>query len=100
MALGFHNADKLAHMAIFAVLAVLTAWGIRRAFPAWSTARSLLLALVLSVAYGAMDELHQRFVPTRTPDVKDLAADGVGAGVAVAGVAWWWRRRETEESAP
>jgi VanZ family protein len=86
-------------MAIFGLLAALTAWGIRRACPHWPTRRALLLALLLSVSYGALDEFHQRFVPTRTADPRDLAADGVGAGLAVAGVAWW-RRRRPEAAVP
>jgi len=85
--------DKVAHMAIFAVLAVLAAWGLRRAFPQWPFARVLLLALLVSVTYGALDEIHQRTVPGRTPDPFDIAADGLGAGAAVAAVALWRGRR-------
>lgn len=83
--------DKVGHMAIFALLALLVAWGLFRVFPAWPTGKVLLLALLVSVAYGASDELHQRYVRGRTPDVMDLAADGAGAGAVVAVL--WWRRR-------
>ncbi len=41
-------------------------------------------AILLAVAYGVSDEFHQSFVPGRTPDVFDVAADGVGAAIAVA----------------
>lgn len=85
-------------MAIFALLALLVAWGLFRVFPAWSTAKVLLLALLASVAYGALDEVHQRGVRGRTPDVMDLAADGVGAGGVVT--ALWWRRRGAGARAP
>jgi len=85
-------------MGIFALLALLVAWGLFRVFPAWSTARVLVLALLVSVAYGASDELHQRGVRGRTPDVMDLVADGVGAGGVVA--ALWWRRRVAEAVGP
>jgi len=86
--------DKFAHIGIFALLALLAAWGLDRAFPHWPRSRALLLALLLTVAYGASDELHQRSVPGRTPDVMDVAADGLGAGVAVAGFGLWRRRLE------
>jgi VanZ family protein len=40
------------------------------------------IAIALTVAYGATDEFHQRFVAGRTADLADLAADAVGAVVA------------------
>jgi VanZ family protein len=40
------------------------------------------LAVTLTVAYGATDEFHQRFVAGRTADLADLAADAAGATVA------------------
>lgn len=90
--------DKLAHGTVFAVLAVLVAWGLARAWPRWPWARVLLLALLVSVAYGALDEVHQRRVPGRTPDPMDLMADGLGAGVVVA-VLWWRARRSARPAA-
>ena len=49
-----------------------------------------LLVVLLCVAYGATDEWHQSFVPKRSPDVRDLLHDGIGA--AVAALAVWLRR--------
>ena len=39
--------------------------------------------------YGFSDEIHQRFVPGRVADVRDLIADTIGALVGV-GVVWAW----------
>ena len=41
----------------------------------------------IATAYGASDELHQRFVPGRTADVQDLRADATGAAGGIA-IAW------------
>lgn len=58
----------------------------RLALAASRVTRPGSLAVVLSALYGASDEYHQRFVPTREPDLKDLAADTIGALLAV--VVW------------
>jgi len=76
--------DKAMHAAVYGVLAVLTFrafWPTRaRPTPVWV----LLLGVVLTTAYGAAEEYHQMFVPTRDFDVWDMAANGLGAAVAAA----------------
>ena len=41
------------------------------------------LALLLAIAYGITDEVHQHFVPGRHMDPLDLLTDAVGAAAAV-----------------
>ncbi|HEY8489509.1 MAG TPA: VanZ family protein [Dehalococcoidia bacterium] len=72
----------LAHAAVYAVLAallLLAAGGPGRA--RWRTYAAVLLAASL---YGVSDELHQAFVPGRTPDPVDWAVDTAGAAAALA----------------
>ncbi len=38
-----------------------------------------ILALIISVLYGASDEVHQFFVPGRTASLSDLGADALGS---------------------
>jgi hypothetical protein len=72
--------DKLVHAAIFGVLCWL-AW---RAFRFQTRSLilrewALLAAFLFTVLYGIVDELHQYYVPGRTSDLLDVAADGGGA---------------------
>ena len=44
------------------------------------------------VAYAASDEIHQHFVPRRTPSPRDVAIDS--AGLLLGFLVWrWWSRR-------
>ena len=47
-----------------------------------------MLAIVIAIIYGALDELHQYFVPGRYCDYKDMLLDAAGtlfAGVVYVG---------------
>jgi VanZ family protein len=75
--------DKGAHAMLYSGLAALI---VRALAGGWRPfAGGIAVAAVLfSTLYGVSDELHQLFVPTRTADLNDLAADAVGSAVAVA----------------
>lgn len=53
------------------------------------TLSTLALAFAIAVAYGASDEWHQSFVPNRHAELRDLAADAIGALVATVSVGAW-----------
>lgn len=74
--------DKLAHALAYAGLGLVT---IRACHGGTSDLRlgPTLLALALTVSYGAFDEWHQTYVPGRVSSLGDLAADGVGAVAAI-----------------
>ena len=80
----------------------MLAWLARAAFQSWKAGnagllRWSILAVVFSVGYGVMDELHQSMVPGRTASLSDVVVDAVGAVAAVAAVQvllfWFGRRR-------
>ncbi len=78
------GSDKQAHGVAYGVLAVLVARArIRGDVPAL-TLREAAIAWAIAVIYGATDEIHQAFVPGRTADVLDLAADAAGAFAALS----------------
>jgi VanZ family protein len=53
------------------------------------TTATLAIAWVMAVAYGATDEWHQSFVPTRHAELRDLIADAIGAFAATVVVKAW-----------
>lgn len=86
-----HVTDKMVHAAAYAVLggAIIRALAGGR----WQgVTRSVVAAAILcTVLYGASDEFHQWFVPGRSVDAADLAADAAG-GTAAALAALGARR--------
>jgi len=90
-------ARKCAHLAEYAVLAVLLWRALRRSSEQgdapwrWPVA-GLTLALV--ALYAATDEFHQVFVPSRQASVLDVLLDTLGGALALFFVwaAGWWRR--------
>ncbi len=73
----FFSADKLAHVAEYAILGYLVA----RAFGYGLQERKILFvrSFVICVLYGISDELHQWFVPYRVVSVMDVLADITGS---------------------
>jgi VanZ family protein len=73
---------KLGHLTEYAILAAL--W-----FRALHTGRRLpsvpsaAAALAISIAWAIADELHQSFVPSRTPSSLDVVLDSAGATLAL-----------------
>ena len=81
--------DKTAHGLLYAGLGLLLVRALAGGRPATTGGGTVVLAILVAVAYGLSDEAHQLFVPNRQFDLHDLAADGVGAAVG-AGLGWAW----------
>jgi VanZ family protein len=90
---------KCAHLTEYAVLGALIWRALRR--PArndprpWSW-RPVLWSVLCVALYASSDEFHQRFVPSRDPEVRDVAIDTMGGilGIlAVSGATNWLTRR-------
>jgi VanZ family protein len=71
--------DKGAHFSVYAALGASLIRALAGGRSAAMTPRRILLAIAFATLYGVSDEVHQSFVPDRTPDVRDLAADALGA---------------------
>ncbi|HUF29871.1 MAG TPA: VanZ family protein [Gemmatimonadaceae bacterium] len=87
-AFAFPGADKLVHLGLYAVLGALVA---RAAHPA--SARTLGSLLIGVAAFAAADEWHQRFIPGRSADARDFAADCAGAFAGLVAATHLLRRK-------
>ena len=89
-----HAFRKTCHLTEYALLAWLLWRAIRRPVKddprPWRWAEAGL-ALAVVFTYAAGDELHQFFVPTRTPMVSDVLIDTCGGAVAL--FLLWLRQR-------
>ncbi len=84
------KSGTLAHTLAFAVLAAAWWVALRGALKPLPAA---LLAVAIAGFWGGIGEMQQRYVPGRTSDFADFAADVAGALLAVTPLALWARRR-------
>ena len=84
--------DKGVHAVAYALLGFLSlrATHGRVTKLRWSP---VLLALAITVGFGAFDEWNQTRFPYRDANLGDLSADAVGGLAAVGAVGLWSRRR-------
>lgn len=75
--------DKLAHAAVFAVLAASVGYASGwRGRPVW------WLAFTVALSVGAIDEFHQMTLPGRAAGWDDLAFDALGAVAGATALRW------------
>ena len=65
---------KIGHLTVFGTMALFLFWA-----TGFKTVTSWLLASIC----GALDEIHQLFVPGRSPHVTDVGIDSLGALLAL-----------------
>lgn len=88
---AFH--DKMLHASEYAVLSALAARAFLHASPlSGCAARAGVAGAALAAGYALTDEMHQAFVPARTFDPWDLAADCAGALLALLAFPAYARR--------
>ena len=78
------NADKIVHMGIYGLLALLCYVSFIHYEGSNIFSNSpLTWTIIICSIYGASDELHQLFVPNRSCDIWDWASDTAGAILGV-----------------
>ena len=83
-----HGTDKVVHFGMYAILGFLA---MRASWPASATAtaarswRRLFVVMGCVSLFGALDEWHQQFIPSRSMELGDWIADSIGgiAGVTI-----------------
>lgn len=58
----------------------------------WAWTRITLASLLSALAFGALDELHQTFVPTRTGSVRDIVIDFIGIFIPFLYTRWYQKQ--------
>lgn len=81
--------DKSGHLIAYAGLGLMVVRAVAGGLPRRITGRIAAIAIAITVGHGMGDEFHQWFVPGRSADVLDLAADGAGALLATI-ACWAW----------
>ena len=72
--------DKVVHLGTYTVMAVLIGLAFRRT--------PLPIVLLLTVCIAACDEVAQLYIPGRSADISDYAADGLGCLLAILPDYW------------
>jgi VanZ family protein len=85
----FHVSDKLEHFSAYAVLTIfLTFAALLQNKYLVLKKHAFILTLLLVSVYGALDELHQLFIPGRSCDILDWTADITAACFGVL-IVWF-----------
>jgi VanZ family protein len=79
--------DKSQHLLGYVGLAGLVCRALAGGFPRRVSRAVAAGTLLISIGYGITDELHQMFVPNRSPELADVYADAAGAVVGL--IACW-----------
>lgn len=87
--------DKLGHIFAYGVLALTALFAFSEDRKKKQLKLVILLTVTFCVAYGISDEIHQAFVPGRSPSIFDIVADAVGAVMATVLYTLWRERRGT-----
>jgi len=92
--------DKGVHLVEYGTLGALMAHALRATYPRARSTWMWSLAAIATVLWGALDEIHQAYVPGRNSDVGDLIADAVGAVVGAAVYLVVHKRRSSRSAVP
>ena len=88
---GGSNLDKLVHFGLYFGLGL--ALGRAARISGWGRPLAVVGLLVAGIAFAALDELMQSWVPRRAPQMADWLADVAGLVTAYVLYIWRWKDR-------
>ena len=77
----FPGQDKVFHAGVYGILGIFLLGAMRPVYTGY-TSGQIRTSVVIASLYGISDEFHQSFVPGRSADILDWAADSTGALLA------------------
>ena len=92
---GFDWFDKVVHFFVFGVLGLFMARGFKNSDYRSFREHYFKFSMIISIVYGAFDEVHQYFVPGRYASVSDWIADALGIILAVGIFKYLSDRKQT-----
>src|SRR5687768_12597782 len=87
------------HSAAYLGLAVLLVRALAGGLPRRIGVRIAVRAMLIAVAYGISDEVHQSYVPGRVADAYDVVTDAIGAFAGTIGC-WAWGILSSRSGSP
>lgn len=75
--------DYILHAIAYGIFGLTLVWGMTAGLRGPLTGGGAFACWTIATLYGILDEFHQSFIPGRTATWSDVAADSVGAGLAV-----------------
>lgn len=75
------NFDKALHIIEYAIFGILAARAFKSSPREKLSRNFIILAVIIAALYGASDEAHQFFVPSRSCDALDLTVDAIGGAI-------------------
>ena len=76
-----HFIRKCAHFLAYLVLGIVMLFAMKRI--GYTGKKGVVFTLLLCISYAITDELHQAFVPGRTPKLLDVLIDSSGASLGI-----------------
>ena len=92
--IGLWNFDKFAHSVEYFIFSFLL-FRYMYLGKSLSLVKTIRLGIIIGIAYGGLDELHQMPIPNRMCTWQDFVADTIGVLTGFYATYWFYKRKRT-----